>query len=191
MNSLASIVSVGSWNPAIFTPQWVVDNVFGIPKGESIQINLNEKQMNLTFTWKDISFIVTDSRLEFKTLVPNEDNLILMDALFKHLSEMLSYTPVSALGYNYNLSLTPEEARSIIPWSIESLPTVKDYSPQSIVLANDVANGRLSINVRYEEGLIELACNLQFTEYAQLPQEGTSFDVLKKEIKKIFGYDSK
>ena len=58
MEKNASIVSVGSWNPRIFTPSWVSANVFAMPEGESMNISLNEKQMNLAYTWKDILLLI-------------------------------------------------------------------------------------------------------------------------------------
>lgn len=76
MEITASIVSVGSWNPRIFTPEWVSTNVFSMPEGDTMNIALNEKQMNLTYAWKGIQLLMTDRGIEMKTDAKSMDVLI-------------------------------------------------------------------------------------------------------------------
>ena len=189
MEKLASIVSVGNWNPAIFTPEWVMDHVFRLPEGESIQVNLNEKLMALTFFWNDIAFSVTDSRLEFKTTKVTSDRLVAMDSLFRNLSEMLPYTPVTALGYNYNLIDTTEGICKLLPWPLETFPQTEGYAMTSVVYSSLLEGGQSNINVRIGKEKSEIACNLQFLSVSQLPENALPFDLVKQEIKKLFGYD--
>lgn len=188
MEIIASIVSVGNWNPAIFTPQWVMDNVFRLPEGESIQVNLNEKLMTLTFFWDDIAFSVTDSRLEFKTNKVGAERLVAMDTLFRNLSEMLPYTPITALGYNYNLIGTPEEIASLLPWSLGSFPQMNDYDLSSTVFSTAIGEGQSNINIRCGKEKFEIACNLQYMQLGSLPQDTLPFSIIKTEIQKLFGY---
>lgn len=188
MEKIASIVSVGNWNPAIFTPQWVMDNVFRLPEGESIQVNLNEKLMSLTFFWDDIAFSVTDNRLEFKTNKVVAERLEAMDSLFRYLAEMLPYTPITALGYNYNLIGTEEEVSNMLPWPMDKFPQINGYELSSSVFSTSIGDGQSNINIRCGKEKCEIACNLQYLQLRSLPQDTLPFNIIKTEIKKIFGY---
>lgn len=188
MEKFASIVSVGNWNPAIFTPQWVMDHVFQLPEGASIQVNLNEKLMALTFFWNEIAFSVTENRLEFKTNKVSSERLQVMDDLFRNLSEMLPYTPITALGYNYNLIGTLEEICKLLPWPLGDFPQTEGYKMTSAVYSSPLEGGQCNINIRIGREKSEIACNLQFQEFAKLPGDALPFDLVKAEIKKLFDY---
>ena len=60
-------------------PTWVSDKVFAMPEGDSMNVGLNDQQMSLTYLWKNIQLLITDSRIEFKTNQCTSEILTLME----------------------------------------------------------------------------------------------------------------
>lgn len=189
MKKVASIISVGSWNPKIFNPEWVSANVFAMPEGETMDIRLNDKQMTLTYIWKDIMFSMTDKGIELKTEKCEAQVLQLMEAIYKHLMEVLQYTPITAFGYNLNLSLTAEEyAKTKISGLVQMqvLDIYKETSHSFTAVKDGVLR---TFDIRSIEDGAEIRCNFHYTQKNSLPNEGTVFNIIASEFQHFLGYE--
>ena len=189
MKKIASIISVGSWNPKIFTPEWVSANVFEMPEGDSMDIRLNDRQMTLTYIWKGIMFSMTDKGIELKTEACDKQTLRLMDHIYKHLMDILPYTPITAFGYNLNLSLTQEEyektkASRII--SMQAFDIYKETSHSFTAIKDRVMR---TFEIRQVLSGAEIKCNFHYLNKDLLPIEGTAFDIIVSEFKHFLGYE--
>ena len=185
----ASIVSVGSWNSRIFTPAWVSANVFAMPDGESMNIALNEQQMTLSYEWKNIQLQLSDTRIEFKCNQCRKETLALMEQCYQHLSELLPYTPVTAVGYNLNITLTLDEfkktvvSESLVQSNIDiyingtqTFSAVKDGAVRSFVVQQNTDNAEIRANFHYPQPKL-------------IPAVGTAFGVIESEMKHFLGYE--
>lgn len=189
MKTTASIVCVGKWNPRIFTPNWVASNVFELPEGASMQINLDEESMALTYINNTVSFSVSETSLIISSPVNNIETLNYIDTIFKRIVSMLSHTPISAIGYNINLDLDNEESCNFEKFLDFKIHAVGNYRPSSLSLSCVKDFAQRSHNVRYKGSNIEIASNFQYNKASRLPAEGTAFDLIISDHKELFGYE--
>ena len=64
---LPTIVITGTWNPAIFQPGWIAEHLFGVPKGqqlEMVQRITTAPQPKMTYYLASVGISVTPERLE-------------------------------------------------------------------------------------------------------------------------------
>ena len=186
----ASIVSLGSWNSRIFTPTWVSDKVFAMPEGDSMNVGLNDQQMSLTYLWKNIQLLITDSRIEFKTNQCTSEILTLMEQCYLRLSEFLPYTPVTAVGFNLNFNLTKEEFQQASVSKLQMPKPIGDYNCNTLTYSANKDNANRSfVILQTAEGGGEIRINFHYPRPNQLPAGGTSFELIASEMKQFLGYE--
>lgn len=189
MEITASIVSVGSWNPRIFTPEWVSTNVFPMPEGDTMNIALNEKQMNLTYAWKGIQLLMTDRGIEMKTDAKSMDVLIQMEEIYKHLYGVLPFTPITAVGYNLNLTLAKDEFEKTKIAGIIKPQTIDVYTSNSQTFSAVKDGAIRSFDVRTLGNVAEIRCNFHYMTPPK-GQDGTSiFKIIITELANFLGYE--
>ena len=189
MEITASIVSVGSWNPRIFTPEWVSTNVFSMPEGDTMNIALNEKQMNLTYAWKGIQLLMTDRGIEMKTGAKSMDVLVQMEQIYKHLYEVLPFTPITAVGYNLNLTLEKDEFEKTKIAGIIKPQTIDVYTSNSQTFSAVKDGAIRSFDVRTLGNVAEIRCNFHYMTPPK-GQDGTSiFKIIITELANFLGYE--
>ena len=189
MKIVSSIVSIGGWNPKIFSPGWVAMNVFQIPQGASMQCSFDESNMTLLFSWNDVHFSITEKGIELRTEAFKRANLKYMDAVYKHLVAMLQYTPISAFGYNINVTLSKEEFLSLPVSRNLQIQNVNGYAPSSVVLSASEGNVLKSFDIRIKGAEYEIRSNFHFAHGKQMDSDGVVFDDIVKEFKSILGYE--
>lgn len=189
MDKLASIVSVGGWNTKLFIPNWVGENVFCSPTGQKIDVQIDQRQMTVSFKSGDNIFASTERGIEFRTTNLSPDNLSELDKMHKHLNDILAYTPIVAFGYNIHLIMSIEEYKSTRISAVVPETSIDGLVTSSHVFSNNDSNVSKSINVLFrKDGKIEIATNYQYSKIEDLPTDGTVFDIMKENINTIIGY---
>ena len=183
----ASIVSVGSWNSRIFTPAWVSANVFAMPDGESMNIELNEQQMTLSYVWKDIQLLMSDTRIEFKSSQCSKETLTLMEQYYQRISELLPYTPVAAVGYNLNLTLTPDEYKQTVVSGMLEQKKIDIYTNGTQTFSAVKDGAVRSFVVQQNADSAEIRANFHYPQPKLTPAVGTAFGIIKSEMKHFIG----
>ena len=183
----ASIVSVGSWNSRIFTPAWVSANVFAMPDGESMNIDLNEQQMNLSYVWKDIQLLMYDTRIEFKSNKCSKETLALMEQCYQRLSELLPYTPVAAVGYNLNLTLTLDEYKQTAVSGVVEEKKIDIYTDGTQTFSAVKDGAVRSFVVQLNADSAEIRANFHYPQPKLTPAVGTAFGIIESEMKHFYG----
>lgn len=189
MKTEASIVSIGNWNSRIFTPSWVSENVFAMPEGESMNIRLNEQQLTLIYFWNDIQLLMSDSRIEFKTEHCTPDILVLMEQCYLRLTELLPYTPVSAVGFNLNLHLTPEEFRQTKVGQQVKPQIIGDYTGDTLTFKSKKDDSIRSFVISQNTDGDDISANFHYPDPKHLPAVGTGFEQIAIELKEFLGYE--
>lgn len=111
----SNIRIAGAWNPAIITPQWVAREVLGVT--ETFQVGM---QVPMGFggvtggvmlpqrhTFLGLSMTVGFDLLEFFLPTNDDEKANLGITSAAKIMEVLSHTPVVALGINFGYGLTP------------------------------------------------------------------------------------
>ena len=183
----ASIVSAGSWNLRIFTPAWVSANVFAMPDGESMNIALNEQQMTLCYVWKDIQLLMFDTRIEFKSSKCSKETLTIMEQCYQRLSELLPYTPVAAVGYNLNLTLSLDEYKQALVSGMLELKKIDIYTNGTQTFSAIKDGAVRSFVVQLNADNAEVKANFHYPQPKQTPAVGTAFSIIESEMKHFIG----
>ena len=185
----ASIVSLGGWNSRIFTPVWVSENVFAMPEGESMNIALNEQQLSLVYIWKNIQLLLSDTRLELKSLQPTKATMLLMEQCYHRMASLLPYTPVTAIGFNLNLTLSSEEFKKTAVSGLVNRQSIGDYQSKAQTFTASIGGAVRSIVVQINDDNAEIRVNFHYPQPNSIPEVGTAFVMVEKDIQQILGYE--
>lgn len=189
MNIAASIVCHGSWNTRIFTPSWVSEKVFSMDEGESMEIGLNEQQLNLLYKWKGIILLMLDNRLELRSDNCSHESLSLMELFYQRLSELLPYTPVFGVGFNINLTLTHEEYAGTSICGLIERRNLDIYSNNSQTFSAEKDGAFRSFVIQMNADNVEIRANFHYSDPKKVPTVGTTFSIIEKELKHFLGYE--
>lgn len=100
--NINSIVVVGAWNIAIFTQQWVRENVLRAEDYPQFSVEYPLNVLNsLRFSTDTFSFCIAEGRLVFTLLTNTEEAAKDAIATLRIICQKLPYTPVRALGINF------------------------------------------------------------------------------------------
>lgn len=100
--NINTIVIVGAWNIAIFTPEWIQKNVLreeDFPEFK-IEYPLNVHQ-SLRYVTNDFAFCIAENKLLFSLLTDNKKAEKELISVINAICQKLPHTPVSALGINF------------------------------------------------------------------------------------------
>lgn len=154
-----------------------------------MDVSLNDRQMNLIFNWKGIQLAVTDRGLEIKSDADSLDRLKKIEGIYRHLADILPYTPISAVGYNLNVSLSKEElgksniAGMVIPSDIDGYKC----NSQTFTAIKDGAVR--SFDIRKTEGGAEIRCNFHYVKPQDISPDCPIFEIIIRELKHFLGYE--
>lgn len=113
-SSDVSVVFLGSFNPAIFNPDWLVINgVISKAQADVQEITVITPQLS-NFRVSSYKYQVTPQR--FQVIFESAPHIELQDAVSKIFQELLPHTPVQHLGVNrtVHFSVGSEEKRNAI-----------------------------------------------------------------------------
>ena len=115
----STIVIVGAWNVPLFGPEWLSKNIF---EGKDLisEISLQSNGPNVRHTFENISITVHSDRLIVSYKELNEGAFNLAEETIVKILEILSHTPVGAMGINFGF------VEEDLPTSIASLFDLKD-----------------------------------------------------------------
>ena len=190
MKVTASIVCIGNWNPRIFTPSWVAENVYSIPNGQTMQVGLDEAQLTLNYGWNGLNFSVSDSKLEISTNSADNEKLGELDAIFKALLTKLPHTPIAVFGYNMNCTLGEDEVKLNRAFQrMKAQEGIGECKLQSQTYVSMTYGAKRSFILKNIPSGGQIACNFQFDDVNKMPDVGTVFDLIKEDYKHFFGYE--
>ena len=91
-------VLAGAWNRAIFTPQWVTQNILGTRPEVALQVG---GEFAIQMTTADVQMIYQTGRVQFAPRREDEAAFDAATAAARALLNRLSHTPVNAVGLNF------------------------------------------------------------------------------------------
>lgn len=100
-----TIVVVGRWNVSIFSPGWVGKNIFD-KKAITLEVGI-EPELPRRLAVDDVVVIPQSSRLMVASNIINDTTLKRMEDAVCKMLELLSHTPVSAVGVNFGYRVKP------------------------------------------------------------------------------------
>lgn len=164
-----NLVIAGAFNPAILTPQWILQHVMGREPGEEIPVELLAP-INGTgptrFTFEDFSYTPTSQRLVVYLGALDEQAANERVSRVARILELLPHTPIAAVGFNfaYSSDEVSEAAASLFPTFPELLDVVNEGAEvvvrswgQTIRLGDEV----LGATAKLTGTVLDLGLNFQ------------------------------
>ncbi len=107
-NSFSIVVS-GRWNKAILTPTWTAENIFGL---ESMKVEFTIDNNISSRYLSDNNIFIVDSKRVTLIAKDNQDEILRnSEAIVRTLTQTLTHTPVSGLGFNFEYIVDTEEEK--------------------------------------------------------------------------------
>lgn len=108
-----SMVVVGAWNPAIFSPTWINDQLIS-EENRTADVSMRFSALGgdreFVFDRAGVRIAIEGRRVRVRPILVSEDNLNAVNEVVCKLLRCLSHTPVSAAGVNvsFDSSVRPE-----------------------------------------------------------------------------------
>ena len=100
--AISTIVIVGTWNKAIFTPEWIKENILSDIEYFNINVPFPTNNNSLKFSTDSYSFCVIGDRLVFEIIKPYELTYLSVIKNLRTILRLLLHTPVFAFGVNFS-----------------------------------------------------------------------------------------
>lgn len=104
-----SIIVIGNWNPRIFTPTWIKENLFCLTDETEIEGLVNFEDMDFAFKHEGIVIVPKFSSVEINFEGYDEKKASLASSIISRILELLPQTPIKAMGVNIRYKLSKTE----------------------------------------------------------------------------------
>lgn len=101
-------VVVGAWNKAIFSPEWMIENIISEYQNPKIEIPVG-LDSSFKFTTNDFSFVILGNRLEISSQTLSEESFIKIIEIARKVFRLLPHTPINAIGLNFVFTCNESE----------------------------------------------------------------------------------
>lgn len=150
-----NLVVLGAWNVAILTPNWIAGNLFQLPPGTPVEIQVPMDGLGPTRVVHDGTFVSpSPSQLISGPLEPSARGLTRSAALVTRAINELSRTPMRAAGVNirFRFDTVPESITTLLQSELDERLADKRLTTSSRGLQRAV---------RWEGGLLNLELSLE------------------------------
>jgi len=96
-----NIVSLGNWNPKVFTPSWIGQYIFSIQPGSKIDGLLDPENIELNYKYDDITLAPRANSIELSTESIDKTKEGRIFEFYKNVLQSLPFTHIKAVGVNY------------------------------------------------------------------------------------------
>jgi hypothetical protein len=188
-----SIIIKGSWNPKIFTPSWIIENlILGEAEGE-VEVLVMFEQLEFGFRHNDIGIFPKTDSIEIQSLALEGNSLssevgTLMETIMVRIFKLLPHTPVKAFGINFKFEAEKHESLKFIDF-IQTIPkqfndfktsqhtVTKVYNDYTLNLVCDLSNEIISLQSNFHySSMVELKSNTinsHFNDIQNIIKNGT------------------
>jgi hypothetical protein len=160
------LVITGAWNPAVFTPQWVAKNLFDIPEGREVTVNIAQNvdpngNVSAATYFGDIGMSVGNRRLDLFSNSFEDTGKRALERLCLKIIDLLPHTPIDGFGVNFIFRTTD-------PWSglVDKLKTKDDieseYEIDRQIFISVIKREKATLNFRREVAGAEIRLDLNF-----------------------------
>lgn len=151
----STLVIVGQWNNAIFSPEWV--SKFLLPDTKlniEIPINVNG---SLRFSTEELRFFILEGKLNLAIIKQDDSTYTKISDLAYSLVNYLPHTPVSAFGINFQF----------ISNEVDKIDPLFSFSDETIISESGFNNINSQIRRSLKKGnyILNLAITKQENNY--------------------------
>jgi hypothetical protein len=96
-----SLVLLGAWNTAIFTPEWISQHLRVAKSEQRIEFPMGNPMMPIRYTFEGVRMVVVDHQLVMGPASAGDDVLVRIEMHAKTILGTLRHTPLRAVGINF------------------------------------------------------------------------------------------
>lgn len=166
MDTLKSIVIalVGDWNIKIFTPNWVMKELFDLPEeGSEILVRFNA-ELQPVFEHQNVLLIPTEKFVEIKLARIGDDEIQLANVIAVKLITALPFTPKLAVGFNYRL----ERECDIKDLKIEGIG--EGFDATEVKFTREDENYKINIIINCNQAN-QVLYNFHYKDFTQIKED--------------------
>lgn len=166
-----TVIIAGAFNPAIFSPPWIANVLYGIAEGEEISGLIVQDLVQLTQKpyIRDVGILAEAGRLSIFVDKVEPEALTLAESVVKRAAEALPHTPVVGFGLNFAFVEAepeaevvdrlkqgdqPEKLGELLNSSLASAIRMEDGT--LLNLSRGLAGGELSVSFNFHSELSNL-----------------------------------
>ncbi len=146
------LIIVGSWNKAIFSPEWITKYLFPSTQVQ-IEYPINNSNASIRFRANNIALNIIDQRLLFYTEAHTDEVFDLIGETAISLCRFLPHTPVTSFGINHIFESSKEEVLEQHLFDISDNRMIEDhgYTIQSIKTIRTIQLEDCILNLSYTQ----------------------------------------
>lgn len=173
-----SIVLPGAWNPAILTPDWVAEKIFGdrSPVQVELGFTIGSDERVITFSERHVMLRISAARLAVMPTMLADNALRVTSEVAVKVLQVLNHTPVHAAGVNFvfkSNELSPELQRTFGAMDVSEFAELTwepKYRTYGVEFAAESVSGKPAIRLtgRWEQatGAVRIEFNCHFAKRA-------------------------
>ena len=160
-----TVVLPGSWNPSIFTPDWIRHNLVELEEDEKIigEILVGPIAGPIKYLTNDYIIIPSADKLIIGIRRLTEGIETNLGEVAKKTLELLKHTPIVSLGVNYGYIENEPNAELLAVFDLSDTPNLSDNGcdiqttriTRKIILGENILN----LNLSYENANVYFHCN--------------------------------
>lgn len=157
-----SIVLVGAWNPAIFSPAWIASGRLTHQQNIAVGFMFGPSPIIPEFSFDEIRLRVETSRLTIRVSTLRDESLIKLGEVASKILTDLPHTPISGVGINFQF-IEPEPNPTIL--------SIFDFSDNNLLSDNNwsIESTQVSRKIKLDE--------TNFNYIATLAAGSVTFDI--------------
>lgn len=181
-----NIKAVGSWNPRIIQPEWLVRLI-------SPEKQLNERvEVLFNVTTRDLGYVIKNVTIfprsfELEILIQEKDiNLETQEfavEIFSKIIKSLSHTPIKGIGFNVNYEFGYDEKNEITSWLNKNRIDSKNAKIEQYRFAENKKDYKLNIIIELLEKI-----RVNFNFHYKINIRDFSLDLFSKLISETEEY---
>jgi hypothetical protein len=147
-----TIVIVGKWNTAIFSPEWLTNNVFQTQE-LSLEFGM-APGMPRRITAEKVTLIPTHTSLILAPTELDDPTLLRMEGIACKILDLLTHTPVANVGINFGYRVTPA-----LPELLEQFPSPhgERFASQQLT----IQSREFLWTLKHENQQLRLSCQIK------------------------------
>jgi len=131
-----SLVIVGIWNKAIFTPQWVQKYVFTNEEKIKVEYPIDNPDASLKFSSQGISLNIINQNLIFSVENPNTEKFSNLAQKAISVCRALAHTPIFCFGVNHYFECHKDEIKDKNIFDFSNFQLLQDKGYELISMRN-------------------------------------------------------
>lgn len=157
-----TIVSVGQWNPAIFSPTWVAQNLLHVETLET-ELAVGPAATNVRYRTATLILLPLQERLIVGVRNLEEASLVQAETVSRTALQLLSHTPVRAVGINFGFIENDPSPERLRTFDLHDSGTLSDggYVVRATEITREIAieSAILKLKMTYSENSVKFHFN--------------------------------